>query len=172
MSGSIPLARSSLAMRPAHAADEGFLLRLYRSARPDLALLPLPPAELDALVAQQYQAMLQGAGQMFAGAQHYVIERQGDAVGALIVEIGSSELRIVYLAMIPAVRGQGVGAELLHGLQQAARQVRAPLVATVWQANTRARSLYLRLGFRVEATQPGVERLAWYPEARPTVQMP
>lgn len=172
MFGSSSLPGSSLSLRPVAASDAVFLQQLHRSTRPDLAQLALAPEALNVLMAQQYQALLQGAGGEYAGAMHYVIERLAERVGALIVDIGSNEVRIVYIALLPSMRGQGYGEQLLRGLQQAAGKVRAPLVATVWHTNPRARALYLRLGFVVDAAEPGVERLAWYPDARPMVVVP
>lgn len=172
MLGSSSLVGSSLSLRPAAPADEAFLARLHRSTRPDLEQLPLPPPLLDALMAQQYQALIQGAGHAYASAMHCVIERAGERAGALIVDIGANEVRLVYLALLPVLRGQGYGAEILRGLQQAAAQARAPLAATVWHTNPRARALYLRMGFVVDAAEPGIERLVWYPEARPMVMLP
>lgn len=160
---------STLGMRPAHAADAPFLEALHRSTRPDLQMLVGAPGQVDALLAQQYEVLQAGAGASYPDAMHFVIEKAAQPVGGLIVDFGPNEVRLIYLALVPAVRGMGYGHEVMMGLQQAASRARAPLAVTVWQHNPHARQLYLSLGFVVESAQPMAERLVWYPDARPMV---
>lgn len=165
------LAASGLAMRPATAKDAPFLQQLYRATRADLLQLDLGPAQAEALVAQQYEVLQAGTAEAFPNAMHFVVEKAAGRVGAVIVDFGPAEVRLVYLALLPAARGQGHGQQLVRGLQQAAARAGAPLAVTVWRNNPRARALYLALGFVVEETLPAAERLVWYPPARPRVVM-
>lgn len=162
-------AASTLGVRPATAIDAPFLEMLYRAARPDLQLLDGTPEQVGALMAQQYEVLQAGTGGNFPNALHFVIEKVAERIGGLIVDFGANEIRLVYLALLPAVRGRGYGREVLQGLQQAAARARAPLAVTVWRSNPGARQLYLSLGFRVEDAQPTAERLVWYPDARPQI---
>jgi ribosomal protein S18 acetylase RimI-like enzyme len=162
-------ASSSLSMRPANATDAPFLQRLYRSARPDLLMLDGPQEQREALIAQQYGVLQAGTAANHPNAMHFVVEKQGGQVGGLIVDFGANMVHLIYLALIPAVRGQGLGRELVRGLQQAAARVHAPLTAVVWRSNPRARQLYIELGFVVEGSQLAAEQLVWYPDARPMV---
>lgn len=169
MFGNATFAGSTLGLRPATATDAPFLETLYRAARPDLQLIDGTPEQLDALMAQQYAVLQAGTGGNFPNAMHFVIEKTAERIGGLIVDIGSNEVRLIYLALIPTVRGRGYGREVLQGLQQAATRIRAPLAVSVWRNNPRARQLYLAFGFRVEETLPMAERLVWYPDARPQI---
>lgn len=163
---------SALGLRPANAADAPFLAQLYRSTRPEFAQLDATPEQIEALGTQQYGVLQAGAGAQFPNAMHFVVERVSERVGALIVDFGPNEIRLIYLALLPALRGQGYGRQLVQGLQQAAARTRAPLAVTVWRSNPGARALYLALGFVVEESEPAAERLVWYPPARPMVSVP
>lgn len=169
MFGNATFANSSLGLRPAGAQDAPFLELLYRASRPEFELLDATPEQIQALAAQQHQALQAGAGTTFPHAMHFVVERAAERIGGLIVDFGHNEVRLIYLALLPAQRGQGFGRELVQGLQQAVARVQAPLAVTVWRSNPRARAMYLALGFVVEETQPVADRLVWYPPARPMV---
>ncbi len=154
---------SSLSMRPSRPSDEPFLQVLYQSARPELQLIDAEPELIEQVLAQQYQVQEQGIGEHFPNALHYVVEKLGTPIGVLSADFGTHEIRVLYLAFIPAARGQGFGREVLQGVQQAARQLGCPVATVVWASNPQARQHYLALGFRVEESTPAAERLVWYP---------
>lgn len=106
----------------------------------------------------------------FPGALHYVVEKLGTPIGALSADFGPNEIRVLYLAFIPAARGQGFGRAVLQGVQQAASQVFCPVTTVVWASNPHARQHYLALGFRVEEETPAAQRLVWYPSQLNTMQ--
>lgn len=172
MFGNATFAHSPLGLRPAAAQDAPFLELLYRASRPEFELLDGAPEQVQALAAQQHQVLQAGAGDTFPNAMHFVVERAAERVGALIVDFGANEVRLIYLALLPALRGQGHGRQLVQGLQQAAARAQAPLAVTVWRSNPRARAMYLALGFVVEESQPAAERLVWYPSGRPMIAVP
>lgn len=154
-----------LAMRPARPSDEPFLQGLYQSARPDLQWIDGEQELIDSVVAGQYRVQQQGAGANYPNALHFVIEKTGDAIGAMIADFGHNEVRLIYLAFVPLARGRGYGKAVLQGVQQAAQRVFSPVAVVVWRNNPQARRLYLEMGFRVEESHPMAERLAWYPGA-------
>lgn len=154
---------SGLGMRPARTADEPFLETLYRSARPELQLVDGEADFIEALVLQQYDVQREGIGKSFPNAQHHIIERIDTRIGALVTDIGASEIRILYLAFIPEARGLGFGGTIIRGLQQAAEQAGCPLATVVWASNPGARRQYLALGFEVDERDVAAERLVWYP---------
>ena len=150
-----------LSVRPARACDGPFLASLYQSARPDLQLIDEEDEFIQLVVAQQYQALQTGAGTQYPNAIHYIIEKTAANIGALVVDFGANDIRIVYLAFVPPARGHGYGRALLQGVQAAAAKVQCPIYTVVWLTNPRARLHYLAVGFRV-AEQNGVaERLVW-----------
>ncbi|WP_122678996.1 GNAT family N-acetyltransferase, partial [Pseudomonas viridiflava] len=74
-----------------------------------------------------------------------------------------NEIRVLYLAFIPAARGRGYGRTVLKGVQQAAEQIRCPVATVVWANNPQALQHYLALGFQVQEQDVAAQRLVWYP---------
>jgi len=154
---------AGLSMRPSRPTDGPFLQSLYRSARPELQWIDADPEVVEQVVAQQFQVQERGIGDHFPDAMHYVVEKLDTPIGVLSADFGPNEIRVLYLAFIPAARGKGFGRSVLQGVQKAAEQVRCPVATVVWASNPQARQHYLALGFRVEETSPGADRLVWYP---------
>ncbi|MFM9489418.1 GNAT family N-acetyltransferase, partial [Pseudomonas monachiensis] len=109
MANSSAVAAEGLVVRPSLASDGPFLQRLYQSARPDLQWIDDSVEVVEQVVAQQFQVQEQGLGENFPNAMHYVVEKLGTAIGALSTDFGPNEIRVLYLAFIPAARGQGYG---------------------------------------------------------------
>ncbi|MBV6754132.1 GNAT family N-acetyltransferase [Pseudomonas chlororaphis] len=155
---------AGLSMRPSRPTDGPFLQSLYRSARPELQWIDADPEVVEQVVAQQFQVQERGIGDHFPDAMHYVVEKLDTPIGVLSADFGPNEIRVLYLAFIPAARGKGFGRSVLQGVQKAAEQVRCPVATVVWASNPQARQHYLALGFRVEERSPGADRLVWYPD--------
>ncbi|VEB40243.1 Acetyltransferase (GNAT) family [Chromobacterium violaceum] len=113
----------SVSLRPARQADAPCIDRIYRSARPDLQWIDGDAELIDSVQRQQLQVLQQGTGHHYPNAMHFIVEKAGSAVGAVMVDFGPNEVRIIFLAMLPEARGQGYGKAVLQGLQQAAKQV-------------------------------------------------
>ena len=159
-----------LVVRPSRSTDGPFLQGLYRSARADLQWIDGEQALVEEVIAQQFQVQEAGLDTHFPGALHYVVEKLGTPIGALSADFGPNEIRVLYLAFIPAARGQGFGRVLLQGVQRAAAQVVCPVTTVVWASNPHARQHYLALGFRVEEDTAAAQRLVWYPSQLNTMQ--
>lgn len=154
---------AGLSMRPSRPTDGPFMQSLYQSARPELQLIDAEPEVVAQVVAQQFLVQERGIGDNFPDAIHYVVEKLDTPIGVLSADFGPNEIRVLYLAFIPGARGKGYGRVVLQGVQKAAEQVRCPVATVVWASNPQARQHYLALGFRVEESTPGAERLVWYP---------
>ncbi|NWB94446.1 GNAT family N-acetyltransferase [Pseudomonas gingeri] len=154
---------AGLSMRPSRPTDGPFLQSLYKSARPELQWIDADSEVVEQVVAQQFQVQERGIGDNFPDAIHYVVEKLDTPIGVLSADFGPNEIRVLYLAFIPAARGKGFGRSVLQGVQKAAEQVRCPVATVVWASNPQARQHYLALGFRVEESSPGADRLVWYP---------
>jgi ribosomal protein S18 acetylase RimI-like enzyme len=163
LASSMPL---GISVRPATQNDQPFLESLYRASRPDLQLIDGEPELIETVVAQQRNVMEQGAGNQFPNAMHFIIEKTQHNVGALVVDFGPNEVRVVYIAFIPAARGFGYGKAMLQGVLQAAANNRCPVSVVVWRNNLGAKRLYLELGFRVEESDVVAEVMRWYPGAQ------
>ncbi|MDU8543230.1 GNAT family N-acetyltransferase [Pseudomonas syringae group sp. J248-6] len=152
-----------LVVRPSRETDSAFLQMLYHSARPDLQLIDGERDQVEDVIAQQFRMQDLGQGENFPNAMRYVIEKLGTPIGALVTDFGHNEIRVLYLAFIPAARGKGYGRNVLQGVQQAAEQIRCPVATVVWANNPYARQQYLALGFQVEEQDVAAARLIWYP---------
>lgn len=152
-----------LEVRPSRDSDSPFIQSLYHSARPDLQLIDGERDLVEEVIAQQFRVQEAGVGNGFPNAMHYVIEKLGSLIGALVVDFGPNEIRVLYLAFIPAARGKGYGRTVLQGVQKAAEKVCCPVAAVVWDNNPHARQHYLALGFQVEEQDIAAQRLVWYP---------
>ncbi len=152
-----------ISVRPATQNDQPFLELLYRSSRPDLQLIDGDPELIETVVAQQMQVLEQGAGNQYPNAMHLIIEKTQHNVGALVVDFGPNEVRVIYIAFIPVARGFGYGKAVLQGVLQAAAANHAPVAVVVWRSNPGAKKIYLELGFKVEESTPMAERMIWYP---------
>ncbi|MFB0827425.1 Ribosomal protein S18 acetylase RimI [Chromobacterium violaceum] len=154
----------SVSLRPARQADAPCIDRIYRSARPDLQWIDGDAELIDSVQRQQLQVLQQGTGHHYPNAMHFIVEKAGSAVGAVMVDFGPNEVRIIFLAMLPEARGQGYGKAVLQGLQQAAQQVGTPLAAVVWHNNGEARRVYQSLGFVQEEAGAMADKLVWHPQ--------
>lgn len=167
----IILNSSSLAqgvtLRPARQSDEAFIAQLYRNARPDLQLIDGEVDLIRTVQEQQYQVLLQGAGNNYPNAMHFIVEKTLSRIGVVMVDFGHNEVRIIFLSLLPEVRGLGYGKQVLMGLQQAASQVSSPLAVVVWHTNVLARRLYRQLGFVLEEVGDIADKLVWYPGVGP-----
>lgn len=152
-----------ISLRPATQSDQPFLQTLYRSSRPDLQLIDGDPELIETVMSQQYDAMTAGSGAGFPNAMHFVIEKTQHNIGALVVDFGHNEVRVLYIAVVPTARGFGYGKAVLQGVLKAAADNHAPVAVVVWRSNPGAKKIYLELGFKVEESEPLAERMIWYP---------
>lgn len=144
-------------LRPVAPGDDGFLFELFVTSRPEVATLPEP------LLRTQFRSQAMSYKAQYPGAEHSVIVVEGRPVGQMMVDRSAERLHVVDIALVPQMRGQGVGTALLQGLQAEAASAGLPLRLSVYEANP-ARRLYERLGFSVFETQPPYLRMEWKAE--------
>lgn len=80
----------------------------------------------------------------------YVIERDGYQVGRLRLVETDKELYIGGIQLLPAYQGLGLGSSIICSLITKACESNKNLQLEVQKNNTKAKKLYLRLGFTVE----------------------
>ncbi|WP_426438307.1 N-acetyltransferase family protein [Bradyrhizobium genosp. P] len=138
-------------LRLAAPADEPFLRDLYKSSRAgEFAATGLPPAAIEPLLDQQYRAQAAGYAAQFPGAVALIILYRDAPVGRLILEAADLSWRIVDLALLDAMRGQGIGSDIIEAVGRAASTHGArELCLAVLSGNAAARRLYERLGFAI-----------------------
>ncbi|TDS76262.1 GNAT family N-acetyltransferase [Comamonas sp. JUb58] len=137
----------SLQLRQSLASDADFLRALYRDVRSDeLAVTGWPPEAIDAFCQSQFEFQRQHYRSYYPEALHYLVERDGQSIGRLIVDGSADALRVVDISLLAAQRGQGLGSVLLRWLCECADAQQQPMALSVEPQN-RARHLYVRLGF-------------------------
>ncbi|HEX8104175.1 MAG TPA: GNAT family N-acetyltransferase [Solirubrobacteraceae bacterium] len=152
-----------VALRPATAADEPFLARVYAGTREEeLAPLPWPAEAKAAFVAQQFAAQSAHYAQHYPGMSADVVLIDGEPAGRLLVDRWEREIRIVDISLLPAARGRGAGELLLRRLVDEAATAGKRLSIHV-ERNNRAMSLYERLGFRSVGEEGVYLRMEWDP---------
>ncbi len=149
------------ALRPATDDDGRFLEELYASTRrEEVAGWGWSEAQQDVFLHMQHAAQRQGYRARFPRADDRIIEVEGRPAGRLLVDRAEHELRLVDVALLPEFRGRGIGGRLLQSLLGEAQRADKPVRLQVL-AQSRARRLYLRLGFRPVAEQTPYVEMEW-----------
>ncbi|MBL8222342.1 MAG: GNAT family N-acetyltransferase [Bryobacterales bacterium] len=153
----------AVSLRPEGAEDSAFLLSLYESAYgAALAMLPVPEAQKQTLVEMQFRAQAAHYRQAYPDASFDIVVRDGEQVGRLCVWRGEGEMRIVDLALMPQVRGLGIGTALIEAVLDEGQRTGCAVRLRVEPWNP-ARGLYGRLGFVVEEEEMGYVGMVWRP---------
>jgi ribosomal protein S18 acetylase RimI-like enzyme len=151
----------NVALRPEREEDRSFLETLYASTR-EQELAPVDWSAEKKLEFLRVQFAMQHAyyHQVYPSARYDVIELNGEAVGRLYVDRTAEELRILDIALVSSVRGQGIGGALMTALMdEAAAQART--VGLSVERSNAARRLYERLGFETCEETEVYLHLAW-----------
>jgi ribosomal protein S18 acetylase RimI-like enzyme len=156
---------SGITTRPCNDSDEAFLFSLFKSVKGDeLAALNWPPAQLEPLLRMQFTAQSQSYAADYPRAAHELVCFNGQPVGRLITDNTAEAMLLVDIALTPEVRGRGIGAELIRGLQAQCAADRKPLRLHVANTN-RAVHLYERLGFVVTGETEVRGLMEWKPQS-------
>jgi ribosomal protein S18 acetylase RimI-like enzyme len=153
-----------LRLRPESGADAGFRLELFRRSRPqEWDQLPLPPAVLDQIMRQQFQAQSVSYLRQFPHARFDIIELDGRPIGRMVVDRPGDQIHLVDLAITPDLRDRGLGTALLKALMDEAGEAGAPVVLEVASSNDPSMRLYRRLGFAVTDETAMYLQMTWSP---------
>ena len=138
----------SVSLRPVRADDRTLLLRVYASTRQEeLAAVPWSDAQKQAFVEQQFAAQDAYYREHYPGASFDVVAWGGQEAGRLYVDRWAREIRIMDIAVLPELRGRGIGSALLRDLIAESEASAKPLTIHVERMNSALR-WYERLGFR------------------------
>ena len=154
---------SSLLLRAAVDADAGFMRALYAATRDDLRLLPMPPAQVEQLIAMQQRVHEDGRRAMYPNAEVLVLEQAGEPAGRAVLDTTGTDWRLVDLALLPSMRGRGLGAALLAALQARAAAHGARIGLAVLRTNAPALRLYQRAGFVISGGNELQHQMLWQP---------
>ncbi|MDE2430634.1 MAG: GNAT family N-acetyltransferase [Burkholderiales bacterium] len=150
-----------LSLRAVTEHDQSFLDDLYISRREDLQQLGLASAMLDQLIKMQQQAQSLGIHQHYPNADYWIVAHGNQAVGRVVVDAGSTDFRLVDIAIIPAAQRKGIAREILFAMQERARHQNMGISLAVEKNNNVARSLYLGMGFFVHSDDMLFEQMHW-----------
>ena len=154
---------AEVALRQATSADRALLLAVYGSTRADeLDQVEWEPGQREWFLEMQFDAQDHEYRRANPEGSFDVIEVDGRPAGRLYVDRRPGDLRIVDIALLPEFRGRGIGAELVSGLQRAARE-EGRIVSIHVEAHNPAARLYERLGFMVAADLGVYRRMEWTP---------
>jgi GNAT superfamily N-acetyltransferase len=141
------VAPPGIALREEEEGDLPFLQRLYASTRAEeLAPVPWSEEQKQAFLAHQFALQREQYRQHYPGAEWLLIERDAAPVGRLYVRAGSSEVRLMDIALLPALRGGGLGTALTRAVLDCADARGLPVTLHVEPFNPAYR-MYRRFGF-------------------------
>ena len=154
------------ALRPATAADDAFLQRVYAGTRADeLALTDWDAAQREAFVAMQYRAQATHYRAHWPDARQSVltatISGMQHDVGRLWLHLRPGAIHVLDIALLADYCGLGIGSACLLDLMAKAGASDRAVTLSVETANP-ARRWYDRLGFvPVGELQGAHQRMSW-----------
>jgi len=148
-------------LRLAGPDDEHFLRALFCSMRTELTLLPLPPAQLEQLIRQQYEWQQKSYASQYPDAENWIIGVHSGAVGKIMLHSSASLVHIIDFIIAPDWRRRGVGSTILGALKNNVGAKSGILRLSVDRQNVQAKRLYLQQGFVVSQTSDTHEQLVW-----------
>jgi ribosomal protein S18 acetylase RimI-like enzyme len=152
-----------VSLRPVVADDREFLLELYASTRrEELDVVAWGEGQREAFLRMQFQVQDAEYRRLSPHGSFDVVEVDGSPAGRLYVDRRPGEVRIIDIALVPELRGRGIGGALIAALQREAESAGSAVSLQV-ETHNRAARLYERLGF-VPVADSGVHRhLEWRP---------
>ncbi|MBN1668457.1 MAG: GNAT family N-acetyltransferase [Anaerolineales bacterium] len=157
-----------LDFRPISEADLDFLYQVYASTRQDeLDQLDWTATQKAEFLQMQFTAQHRHYQEYFPEAEFQIILVDGRPAGRLYLSRWETEFRIIDIALLPAVRGQGIGTTILRQISAEAEAQGLPVRIHVEQFNP-ALNLYLRLGFRKIGEQGVYFLMERVPVAQPS----
>ena len=157
-------AEDRIGLRPASSADEKFLRDLYASLRwPELAPTAWPDTEKRAFCDMQYALQDRHYRAHFPGAEPMVIVVSEARVGRLYRALSADTLSVLDIAIVPEMRGRGIGTRLMAAMQSDAARLGQRIVLHVEHDNP-TRRWYERLGFKPGELLGLHREMIWSPE--------
>jgi ribosomal protein S18 acetylase RimI-like enzyme len=152
---------NGLQLRLIQAEDSVFLRELFKSAREHLLQLPLPAAQLELLVTQQFILQQNSYTSQFPGASTFIVLLNASPIGKLTLDELGAAVHIVDLSLVANERNRGYGKSIIRSLQNYAADKNARVMLSVDVQNIAAKRLYLSLGFSVRALTSTHESMQW-----------
>jgi len=159
----IPSPLGMLNLRPEQEDDRDFRYQLFCDSRqPEFALL-LPPPVYQQVMQHQFHAQTVSYRNEFPQARFDIIELDAKPIGRIVVDRPGTMLHIIDQAIIPALRGRGIGTAIMRALLDEARAAGVPVQLEVGGENDPSARLYQRLGFVPIGQISFYVRMEWRP---------
>ena len=153
--------RETVSFRPVTDADIPFLMRLYASTREDeMKHVPWTDEQKALFLEMQFRAQKEHYDKYYENCQFSVIEQDGTPIGRLYVDRLPDDIRIVDIALVPELRGKGLGRVLVQEVLDEGAASGRPVTIHVEHYNPAMR-LYERLGFRHIDTNGVYHLMEW-----------
>lgn len=150
-----------LTLREMQPQDSAFTETLFASTRDYLYLMPVPKSQIDFLIKQQLLMQQASYSTTFPLAETFIIALHSTPVGKVILNNTSESLHVIDIALMNNMRGKGFGSAILRALKKVAIRELRPLRLAVDQQNSRAKKLYLQLGFILTESSTTHDTLLW-----------
>lgn len=150
-----------LSLRDMQPQDQVFAEMLFISTRDYLYQMPIPKDQIDFLVKQQFAMQQASYAGTFPSAETFIIEQYSQPIGKIILNNTNAALHIIDIALVNEMRSKGFGASIMRALKKIAELQPRPLRLSVDQQNTRAKKLYLQLGFALTESSSTHDTLLW-----------
>lgn len=146
----IPSPLGKLRLRPERDGDEDFRFDLFCNSRPpEWQMAGFDPNLLRHLMRHQFQAQTVSYRAQFPSARFDIIELDRAPIGRIVVDRTGGFIHIIDQAVVPELRGRGIGTSIMASLMDEAAQGGIPVRLKVASDNDPSMRLYLRLGFTV-----------------------
>ncbi len=153
----------TIEMRPAEAADQAFLEQLHASTRgADQRMVACDSRTEAMLMALQLRARQSQLHALYPYGDLAIIVERERPIGALHVNYGSDELRILDISLLPECRNRGIGLGLLRSLQAQGVRMRVPVRVDVLPGS-RTQRLLQRCGFTQSCGNGLYHVMEWQP---------
>lgn len=158
---------NGLDLRLVRTSDQELIFKLFIETRPWLSWAEGKPDFIRYLYEQQFTTMRAGVESVYPDHLDFIIERLGSPVGRTIIDLGYADWRISELQILKQARGNGIGSNVIRGLQAAASNGNIPLTLSTPTFGSNGFPIYQRLGFQIVQAQPPMIHMAWFPPGHP-----
>jgi len=151
---------------PAGPDDTAALADLFLRVRGhDLGAASWPEAIRDTTLRIQFEAQRRSYLQRWPSATTLFLLRGAERAGWITVDRTSRSIHVLDIAVLPELRGHGLGTSVLRTLQDEAARDGRPITLSVLRSNLAAMRLYSRLGFEAIGADELNLQLEWRPAA-------
>lgn len=158
--------RGAITLRPATPADYHFMRRLYEAGREEeMKQFPFDEFQKRQFLDQQFGAQSQHYQLHYPTCERNIIEKDGQAVGRLLVDEWRDQIRLVDIALMPEWRRSGIGTMLVREVLERGAKAGKDVTIHVEGFNPALR-LYERLGFAHVDTNGVYYLMRWTAPAR------